>query len=140
MSSLGYKRCDNVTDKVETREYAVTPGEPKNVFDTKDEHVLPLLRLGALPGARWEWDSPKHAPGERLYHVFKYVRAVRHQRHECVLIVRELHGRSPRLGDMLLERVESWYVKGVGMVKEDQYVSLGNEMMHLGAKYLVGRE
>ena len=140
LSSLGYKRTDSVDEGVEVKSYEVTPGEPKNVYAADDKNLLPLLRLGATPGDEWEWDLPRLPNGDKWRYVFKYTRAVRLRGRECVCVVQEAHVTSGSIVNNTLERMENWYAKGIGLVKQDQYVNVGVSdpgLTHLGVTHCV---
>jgi hypothetical protein len=138
MSSLGYPPTDPVYEKAKNVQYEVTKGEPKNVYDGDDSKMLPLLRIRASPGDEWDWDLGRQPNGDEVRYVFKYVRAVRCSGHDCVLIVCEDHANSGSMRNVTMQRIERWYAEGIGLVKVDEYVLLGDGLTHMKADYLVG--
>ena len=123
----GIKVEDKVSEGSETAEYFVTSSEPRyvclsrNVYDLPD---LPRLKIGAKPGDTWRYEWGVTRTGEQPISIFTYVRAVRFRGHECAFIVEQ--ERQAQLADgrvLYLDRKERWYVKGIGLVQEEWYVT-----------------
>ncbi len=140
MSSLGVKPKDCVFETAKTEEFTLTPGEPKFLHEQKDEMLLPLLKMGAMPGAEWEWEAyGGKSRQEPLYFSFKYEKAVKSHGTECVLIACEMRIDSAQRR-WLVTRQERWYARGVGMVKGDDYAVLGGRggsLTHIEGKDVI---
>jgi len=134
LRSLGTKKSNSVYETIVDTQYSVTPGEPKNVYRVGDSDMLPLVRVGARPNEKWQWKS-YDVNGDPMHHHFHYQKAVRFRGHECVLIVYEF-----RVGGLLASRDETWYAKGVGMVKKDAYVLMATGLCHMSTHHLICEE
>ena len=64
--AVGVKPCNDVYETVVDIRYEVTEGEPKYVYKTDEKELLPLIRLGALPGDEWRWKTYDVSSNENL--------------------------------------------------------------------------
>ena len=70
----------------------------------------------------------------RIYHRYKYAKAVRCGGRDCVLIIYEVGTKSVST----VMRNETWYAKDVGLVKRDEYFTMRNTLTHTQTEYLIG--
>ena len=124
--TLGYTERTIIQELKKSFDIRMSEGEPKCLLESEDwpglTHVYPIIRIGANLGDRWEWTNHDVSGNEMVYH-YNYCRSVQHNGVPCVRIDSELF-----IDGEKCERVERWYAKGLGLVKESEFTLLPFKM------------
>lgn len=118
MTTLGYKERTEVREFSETYDLRLSDGEPNSLLEWHSHPVIPevfpIIRIGAMPGDKWEWTN-QAIDGTKLIFHYTYNRCVQHNGIPCVMIESEQYA----LGIRLSKHIQ-WYARGVGLVKKSE--------------------
>jgi hypothetical protein len=118
-TSLGGEFADIVTETIKKCKYLETDGQPKNVYEVNSRNLNPILRVNALPGDEWQWESYGGFDEKTLFRLsYKYKKHVKCYGYDCVLI----QMTSVTKEGQLLGTIDTWFAKGLGIVKQSTYV------------------